>query len=577
MARRVLRGIVVSEGLAAGSAFVVGTPEIRAEERRLLPAEVEPELARFERALKRVREDVRAIETESRDSLGEKAGIIATYQAFLADDTHLLDPIRHAIGKDRWSAEAALVRRFREVVTELARLPEPLPSRVPDLRDIERRLLGRLAGVEAITRLDRAPRGVIICADDLSPTQTATLDPARVLAVITDRGGATSHAAIMTRHLGIPAVVGLGTLIESVRPGDFLMVDALAGEVIVGPDRDELEGFLERARRIQESTRSVELGRGRVRTRDGEEVAILANIDSGEGAGGLRELGVAGIGLFRTEFLYIGKRVAPDEEVQTRHYAALLEAMGRRPVTFRTMDFGADKWHHRIGAGEEPNPALGLRSIRLSFAHEDVFRAQIRAMLRASVKGRPRILFPMITDLAEFRRARAIVQAVAAELRAEGVPFARSIPLGAMIEMPAAALCSRAILEEADFLSLGTNDLTQYTLAVDRANPLVSESYQPWHPAVLHLVRTAAQAARRADKEISACGEMAGSERLIPLLVGAGVRHLSMAPSRISGAVAILRRLSAKDCTRLVQAMIRDGDGERARRRFDDFLSSLAA
>ena len=577
MARRVLKGIVVSEGMATGPAFIVGTPDLKVEERKILPAELEFELDRFEGALERVRRDIADLESKVRGSLGSEAEIIATYQAFLSDDVHLMGPTRQLIAKERWQAEAAGARRFREVVAELQRLPEPLPSRVPDLRDIERRLIARLLGIETSSRLDQVPRGVVLCADDLSPTQTATLDPTRVLAIATDRGGPASHTAIVARHLGIPAVVGLGVLLSRVRPRDQLIVDGLTGEVTISPDLSEIQGFMTRARKVQSRARSISLQKKPLRTKDGVPIEILGNIDSGEGARELLDLGVAGVGLFRTEYLYLGNADAPDEEIQTRHYSELLRAMGNRPVYLRTMDFGADKWDHRVGAGNEPNPALGLRAIRLSFEHEAVFKAQLRAMLRAAAHGQARILFPMVTDVGEFRRGKAVVSVVEAELAREGVPFGPTVPTGAMIELPAAALCAEALLTEADFLSLGTNDLTQYTLAVDRTNPLVAPSYRPFHPAVLWLLRHAILAANAAGEHNSGCGEMAGSERFVPLLLGVGLRSLSMAASRVPGVVDRIRRLNLGAAEELVAEILRSGDGDRAKAILDNFDSAKPA
>lgn len=570
-----LKGIVVSDGLARGEAFVAGTGDMPVQERRIPRGETDRELARLEKALREARKDLLDLKDRTRALLGEVGEIFSTHLAILGDEAGLLQPIRRLIQQERWDAVTAVSRHFDSVAEELRKLPEPLPSRVPDLLDIRRKLLAHLAGRKGPGSLDRLPRKVVVVADDLSPSQTATLDREKVLAFATDRGGPASHTAILARGLGIPALVGMGNLVRAVRPGDQVLIDGINGEVIVNPDEETVREFEARRRRLHARGRSATVDHGPLRTADGHPVEILGNIDSGGGVKDLKELGVRGIGLFRTEYLYLGRDDAPDEDLQAEHYARLVRDMAPYPVCIRTMDFGADKWDHRVGAGNEPNPFLGMRAIRLSFAHEGVFRAQLRAILRASAAGNVRLMFPMITDAAEFRRARAVLRSEIERLRHEGVAFNPDIAVGAMVETPAAALTAASILKEADFLSLGSNDLTQYTLAVDRTNPLVAALFASHHPAVLQLIKAASDAARAAGKKLSACGEMAGSLRYSPVLLGLGITTLSMAGSRVGEVADQIRRLNLEACRETASRMLDAEDARAAGQILDAFLEDV--
>jgi len=565
------KGSVVSEGIARGEALVVATGEVYVPEGRVAESMVEREAQRFDRCVAATRRDIEKLRTEARAHLGEMTEIIGTYLAFLADEATLLEPIRKLIHQEHFTATYATFKRFSEVARELENLPEPLPSRVPDLLDVKRRIIAHLRGVRRpMGELEKLRKKVIIIADDLSPTQTASLDQEKVLAFATDRGGPASHTAILARHLGIPAVVGLGQATRAVRSGDPVIVDGFSGEVVVNPDEETVRDYQARSRRLTASRRKVHLGHGAAQTRDGEDVTILANIDRGEQVVSLRELGIEGVGLFRTEFLFLGRQM-PDEEAQCAHYSQLLHDMAPHPVCIRTMDFGADKWDHRVGGHNEENPFLGMRAIRLSFAHETLFRTQLRAILRASAAGKCRVMFPMISDLGEFRKARRILESVREELRSEGVAVSSKLEVGAMVEVPSAALTVDNLLREADFLSLGTNDLTQYTLAVDRTNPLVASLFNPHHPGVLRLIKETVDACRRTGKPVSACGEMAGTAEYTPVLLGFGLRHLSMAPRRVPQVVGGVQRLRIPECEELVAEMVGADDAAHAQRVLDDF------
>jgi len=518
---------------------------------------VDREAQRFRRAVDLTKRDIEGLTADASLQLGELNEIIGWYLAVLADEATLLGPIEEGIRGEHFTATYATFKRFSEVAVEFQRLPEPLPSRVPDLIDIKRRLIAHLrGGRRSVGQLEKLRRKVIIIADDLTPTQTATLDRDKVMGFATDRGGPGSHTAILARHLGIPAIVGLGDATSAVRSGQPVIVDGLLrGELVIEPNEEAIHEYTTHTRRLQARRRRVHLDQQRARTRDGVAITILGNIDRGEQVSSLRELGVEGVGLFRTEFLFLGQD-EPDEEAQRQHYARLLRDMAPHPVCIRTMDFGADKWDHRVGSGNEPNPFLGMRAIRLSFAHEQLFRTQLRAILRASIEGNAQIMFPMIMDAGEFARARAVLDSVKEELRSQGIPFDDRIAVGAMIEVPSAALTVENILKEADFLSLGTNDLTQYTLAVDRTNPLVADLFVPHHPGVLRLMRLTVAAAEKAERSLSACGEMAGTHEYTPVVLGLGLTRLSMASNRVPEVVPEVRRLHRDACRDLVDRMI---------------------
>ena len=556
MSRRV-RGTVVSEGLARGEALVVATGEVSVPEGHVSEHQVEREVQRFRRAVEGARTEIAREEKAARERLGEMSEIIGWYLTILADETTLLQPIEAMMRRERFTAKYATFRRFSEVAAQFEGAGEPMASRVPDIIDVKRRLIAHLrGGRKPLGELERLQRKVVIIADDLTPSQAASLDREKVLAFATDRGGPAGHTAILARHLGIPAIVGLDNVTSMVRSGEPVIIDGLSrGEVIVDPNQDDVHEYQVLSRRLQARRRRVHLDQERALTKDDVPITILGNIDRGEQVGGLRELGVEGVGLFRTEFLFLGN-TAPDEEAQREHYGRLLRDMAPHSVCIRTMDFGADKGDHRVGGGKEPNPFLGMRAIRLSFAHEGLFRAQLRAILRASLEGRCQIMFPMISDAAEFRRAVGVLDSVKDELRKEGIPFDERVEVGAMIEVPSAALTVENILADADFVSLGTNDLTQYTLAVDRTNPLVAEMFVPHHPAVLRLMQRTVAACEVQGKRVSACGEMAGVAEYAPVVLGLGLTRLSMAARRVPDVVTRIRKLSREACRGVVEAMM---------------------
>jgi phosphotransferase system enzyme I (PtsI) len=556
---KVFRGTSVSEGVAAGEALVLLHGQVQVPEATIAPSQRAKEIAKLKRALAATRKDIERLEEETRDRIGDLSRLLTIYQTFL-DDATIITPIVDAIRHKNLAAQTALHQVLGEFADRFLKMGEPFSNYAPELLDLERRVQARLLGSELVT-LGRLKRPVVIIADELAPMQTLAIDREKVLAFATEAGSPESHTAILARHLGIPAVTGLRDLTKHVGQKARVIIDGLEGTVVVDPDRDTAQRYAKVIRGLtRERHRVAERLPYQVATADGVAVRVLCNIDTTEAAHDLAVAGYAGVGLFRTEFLYIGRSTAPDEDTQSASYADLLKAFGTRPVVIRTMDFGADKFDDRVNVIREANPTLGLRSIRLSFAREDLFRAQLRAILRASIHGSARIMFPMITDLAEFRQARAIVDSVKAELTKKRIRFAPSIPVGAMIELPAAALEAAHLLEEADFLSVGSNDLTQYTLAVDRTNGRVAHLYRPHHPAVCRLIGMAVEAGLAAKKPVSVCGEMAGNPRYVPLLIGLGVRTFSMAPARVGPVIDLMRKLTVPACEQLARAILEARD-----------------
>jgi phosphoenolpyruvate-protein phosphotransferase (PTS system enzyme I) len=567
---RTFDGTIVSEGAAAGEALVLVGGTARTPDVKIKPAEREREIHRFKRATEDVAAAVEKLRAETEGRLGDLARVLDTYQSILADPTIAERVVEQIKGKNVGAATA--VRDvMRGVADQFRALGPPLASYAPELHDLERRIIDSILGREVL-KLDNLPRPVVVIADELTPMQTVSLDRERIMGIALDYGAPESHTAILARHLGIPALIGLGDASKTVPQGSRVVIDALEGRLVVDPDKETTQHYAKVVRRLtRERFRAAETEAPEAITRDEVSAEVRCNIDTGGHAKAAADAGVQGVGLFRTEFLYIGRDVPPDEEAQYREYAHVLKAFDGRPVVFRTMDFGADKFDARVNAPKEPNPFLGLRGVRLTFELPDLLRTQLRAILRASTLGSTQIMFPMVNDLGEFRRARAFVEQVKRELRAEKTPFDATTPIGAMVETPSAALQAESLLREADFVSLGTNDLTQYTLAVDRTNAKVASLFRPYHPAVCRLIRATINAGRAAGKPVSACGEMAGNLKYVPLLLGLGLRVFSCAAPRVRDVIDRIRRVTTDECEDLAATVLGAEDAAAAAKFLDQF------
>jgi len=536
------KGIAASPGVAIAEALILDSREFPISHRKLHPSEIPAEKARFERSVQEGIGAIRSIqEGATAKTTGEYLKIFDAHVSIISDP-ELKRTVLQEIETHCCTAEVAVSTVIKNYVRVFL-ADDGLKRLTHDLYDIEHTLHRHLSGLkrEDITHLEADS---IIVAEELTPSQTVTLDKGKVKAFATDGGGRTSHTAIIARALGIPAVVGLGSLTAEVVAGDLLIVDGANGVVIVNPDSDTLDLYHARARNIH--AHEVHLARLRqlpAETTDGHRVHLYANIESPDEVALAIERGAEGVGLYRTEFLFFEKGRPPTEEEHYAAYRRVVETLGDRLLTIRTFDMGGDKLAPQ-GTQSERNPFLGCRSIRLCFENPEMFRTQIRAILRASAGGNVNILFPMISVLREIRQAKRMVHEVMAELDDAGIPFSRKIKIGIMIEVPSAARIADILAKEVDFFSIGTNDLVQYTLAVDRGNQRVASLYQPAHPAVLRLVREVIQEGEKAGTAVAMCGEMSGEAIYAILLIGLGLSEFSVSPAVLPQIKEIIRSVS---------------------------------
>jgi phosphotransferase system enzyme I (PtsI) len=528
------KGIAVSPGLAIASAIVLDSEQFRIPRRSIEPRETAAELARFQGAVQRALAEVRGLRERVATDVGEKLGAIFDVQDALLTDPRVSEGICELVQREHYAPEYAVSTVLRGYAKKFLSLPNRYMSeRVADVYDVEKRLLRNLIGAKRET-LGTLRDPAIIVAHDLSPSQTASLDRSKILAFATETGGRTSHTAIVARAMGIPAVVGLKNITSDVAGGDTVIVDGNHGLVIINPDTLTIA----RSREANERFRRMERELGDLRdlpavTLDGHEVKLWGNIEFPHDIETCLARGATGIGLYRTEFLYLDRGEDPTEEDHFQAYAEAIDHLKGLTLTIRTCDLGADKFTHLSGEYDERNPFLGCRSIRFSLQHIALFKTQLRAILRASALGPTRIMFPLVTNLKELRQAKMLLADVREDLEEEGASFDADMKVGVMIEVPSAAIMARHFARECDFFSVGTNDLTQYALAVDRSNECVASLYTPGHPAVLRLMKTVAEAAHESGVELSVCGEMAGDPIYIPVLLGLGVQVFSVSPATL--------------------------------------------
>ncbi len=541
-----LTGIAVSPGLAIGPLRVLDPRGLRPPARVIDPEAIPLELERLDRALEAARLEAEAAEAEARTRIGpEYADILAAHSRMIADPTLRRDAALR-IERDHVGADHAVAEVLEGHAGRLARLTDShLAARAADVLDIEKRILNQFLGpgVETPLAIDDEP--MVLLAHDLSPSETAGLDPERVLGFATESGGLASHTAIVAAALEIPAVVGLGRMLEQARSARFAIIDGNDGLVVLDPDPPTLARYrraaVERAARFEGLSDLAHLP---AETLDGQTVELWGNIEFPAEVEPCLDRGALGIGLYRTEFLFLNVDRPPSEAEQLAVYEAVVRSARGKPVTFRTLDLGSDKLvSYREGLPPEPNPALGLRSLRLSLRDPALFRAQLRAILRASALGEVRVMFPLVSTLSEFRQARATLDSVANELRLEGFPVRLDLPVGIMVEVPAAAVMADLLAKEVDFFSIGTNDLIQYTLAVDRTNETVAELYSAADPAVLRLIALVVAAAQPRGLEVSVCGAMGGEPLYAMLLLGLGIERLSMPPHQLPEIKRVIRAI----------------------------------
>ncbi|KPK85421.1 MAG: phosphoenolpyruvate-protein phosphotransferase [Phycisphaerae bacterium SM23_33] len=550
------KGIAVSPGVAINQAVVLDAEDYRIPLRHVSPQRIKQEVRRLDQAVTRSRQDLAELRDRARRRLGSETAAIFDFHLALLDDRSLQNKIRKLIRSDSVTAEFAVADVLRGYAKEFLQMPEYLADRVKDVYDIEKRILRHLIG-QSREDLARLEEEVVVLAHDLTPSQTANLDRRHVLGLATDAGGRTSHTAIVARALGIPAVVGLNDVTASVNAGDTVIIDGNRGVVIINPDEATIRQHRQYVERIAEFELSLDrLVNLPAITLDGHEVVLLGNIEFPHEAATVIAKGGQGIGLYRTEFLYLGREVEPTEEDHYQAYMQVIHEMQGRPLVIRTLDLGADKYTQERSPVPERNPFLGCRSIRFCFQNLQLFKTQLRAILRASLQGDLAIMFPLITSVMELRQSKMILRDVMEDLEEEGIEVRRDVPVGIMVEVPSAALMCNQLAEEVDFFSIGTNDLIQYTLAVDRANERVAPLFTPAHPAVLRLIKEVIRAGQRHDLGVSLCGEMAGQPEYTLLLIGMGLRTLSVAPPAIPEVKQLVRSMTMEHARRVARTVM---------------------
>ncbi len=572
------KGLGVSPGIAFGRAYLIGRDTLKAPRHHIEADDIDTEVARLYKAIAASDKQLARIKDKLASENESDYHIITAHQMMLHDE-HLVGAAVSYIREELINAEWAA----RKAVDDIAGVfdaieDEYLRERRSDVEFVFERVLRNLLGRD--TGPLQPPPDAIVVAYDLSPADTAQLHKAAVSGLITDAGGKTSHTAIIARAHEIPAVVGLETITELVETDDLVLIDGAEGVVIVNPSAATVAQFREEQRRQVAASSQLHAMRDLpARTRCDHEIQLFANIDSPDELDDALEYGAMGVGLFRTEYLFMGQAVLPDEERHFQNAMAVLQKLDGKPATIRTFDLGADKLAPFLEAAdlEEANPALGLRSIRLCLADlgRPLFRAQLRGLLRASAHGPLKIMFPMISGVAELRATKAVVDEVKAELTAAGIAFDPAVKLGIMIEMPSAALTADLLAQECDFFSIGTNDLIQYTMAVDRVNEYVSYLYEPLHPSLLRLIGSVAAAAKKADIPVTVCGEMAGEVAVAPVLLGLGIRELSMSAVSVPEVKATIRNLVVSDAEALVGTIQKLPTAAEIRAMVSDFVLSL--
>ena len=558
--RKVLVGIPASPGFVMGRAFQVASREITVEEESIPESRISAEEQLFRKAVTRTSKEISQIKEISETRTGVHDSLIFSTHLMILQDPGLTNGILKIIREDRKSARWAAHVVLGDYIDRFEKIGSPaMRDKAADLRDLYNRLLSTMDEAEPALEVVSHEEGAVIVAHEILPSFLMALKPGQAKALLMDTGGRTSHVAILARSLQIPAVSGLRNVVTVVKPDDTIIVDGSGGLVIVNPDEDDIRRFRERQEVFERQRRELfTMRRLEPMTRDGKYITLHANIELPTEADKVTDYGATGVGLYRSEFLFL-QYSAPTEEEQTDAYRQILETMAPCPVTIRTLDAGGDKLVPGITATNEANPFMGWRSIRVCLSREDIFCTQLKALLKANVKGNLRILLPMISGLEELRHAKACIRRCSEELKAEGYECA-SVKVGVMIEVPAAVVLVDLLAKEADFFSIGTNDLIQFTLAVDRTNELITDMFQPHHPAVLNMIYLTVNAAHREGIPVAVCGEMGSDPMSVLLLVGLGVDELSMTPWSVMATKKIIRSINFEDVRESALAVLQMDD-----------------
>ena len=550
-----INGIAASDGVAIAKAYLLVEPDLSFDNEKV--TDIDVEIAKFNHAIETSKVELTKIRNNAEENLGADKAAIFDAHLLVLDDPELIQPIEDKIKNEQVNAPTALSDVTGQFITIFESMDnEYMKERAADIRDVSKRVLAHILGVE-LPNPSMIDESVVIIGNDLTPSDTAQLNKEFVQGFVTNIGGRTSHSAIMSRSLEIAAVVGTKSITKEVKQGDMIIVDGLTGEVIIDPTEDEVIAYQNKRERFFEDKQALQQLRDEPSTTaDGTHVELAANIGTPDDLKGVIENGAEGIGLYRTEFLYMGRDEMPTEDEQFEAYKKVLETMEDKRVVVRTLDIGGDKELPYLNLPEEMNPFLGYRAIRLCLDQPDIFRPQLRALLRASTYGKLNIMFPMVATIKEFRDAKALLLEEKENLTNEGIEVSDDIELGIMVEIPSTAALADVFAKEVDFFSIGTNDLIQYTMAADRMSERVSYLYQPYNPSILRLVKQVIKASHNEGKWTGMCGEMAGDETAIPLLLGLGLDEFSMSATSILKARRQIKGLSQNEMEELADRAI---------------------
>ncbi len=566
-----LKGIGASDGIAIAKAYLLVEPDLSFNNDKV--ADVDAEVEKFKAAINQSKVELTQIRNNAEIALGPDKAAIFDAHLLVLEDPELINPIEDNIRNNQMNAAASLSEVSTNFITIFESMDnEYMKERAADIKDVSKRVLSHILGV-SLPNPTMIDEPVVIIAEDLTPSDTAQLNKKFVQGFATNIGGRTSHSAIMSRSLEIPAVVGTKNITDAVQQGDFVIVDGIAGEVIINPDEQTVAGYKARqAAFLQEKEELKQLVNDKTVTKEGKHVELAANIGTPNDLEGVKNNGAEGIGLYRTEFLYMGRDAMPSEDEQFEAYKKVLSEMDGKRVVVRTLDIGGDKELPYLNLPKEMNPFLGYRAIRLCLDQQDIFRTQLRALLRASIHGKLSIMFPMIATINEFRDAKAILEEEKASLIADKVKVADDIELGIMVEIPSTAAMADIFAKEVDFFSIGTNDLIQYTMAADRMSERVSYLYQPYNPAILRLIKQVIDASHKEGKWTGMCGEMAGDSTAIPLLLGLGLDEFSMSATSILSARRQIKNLSQPEMAKVAEQALNCATQEEVVKLVDAYL-----
>ena len=570
-----IHGVGASPGLAIGKAMVYGRARPKVYRRKILESEISRELKRWQEALDQAMEETRRLQSKVEHEAGEAHAEIFSAHLLMLSDPLLTSEVEREIAEGQVNAEFALIEVTQSLKSNFQSMEDPyLKLRAIDIQDLEDRLLGHLAGFYSAPPAPAGP--TILVAHEVRPSEVAQLDREKIVGLALDSGSRTSHSIILARSMNIPAVVGLRDVSEKVGEGELIILDGSLGELILDPPPEVVAEYEKRREREELSLLELEEVRALPAvTRDGRAIHLLANVTNVEESVAALKASAEGIGLFRTEFLFLNRPTLPREEEQFEAYRHLVEVMGDRPTVIRTFDVGGDNPIFSISERREANPFLGTRSLRLCLKHPELFRTQLRAILRAGLWGRLKIMFPMVTTVQDLQEALELLRETERGLQRDGVPHREEIEVGIMLEVPSAALTLDLLAPQVDFFSIGTNDLFQYTLAIDRTNERLASRYGSLDPAILRLVKGMVEAAKEAGKPLSVCGEMAGEALALPLLVGLGVEELSMSVSALLPAKRIIRQISTAEAYDLTQVCLRERTAKGIERLSTEFLGKF--